>query len=104
MSEEIHSNVSEHMSDEEWRKHVCERFREGSARMDCLEAGLKTNTELTKKISEDTNELVAIFKSLKGGFKVLGWFGAMAKWVGGIALAVTSIYAAWQAMLKMFSR
>lgn len=70
--------------------------------MDCLEAGLNANTELTQRIREDTSELVEMFKALKGGLKVLGWFGTMAKWVGGIALAVTSVYAAWQAMLKMF--
>jgi hypothetical protein len=92
------------MSDSEWRKHVCERLREGSARMDCLETGLGANTALTQKISEDTTDLVEMFKALKGGLKVLGWFGTVAKWIGGIAVAVASVYAAWQALVKMFSR
>lgn len=72
--------------------------------MNCLEKGLNDNTVLTKKIDENTNEMVEMFKAMKGGLKVLGWFGTVAKWIGGIAVAVASVYAAWQALVKMFSR
>lgn len=54
-----------------------------------------------RKIECDTRELLEIFHSLKGGFRVLGWLGLFAKWVGGVAGAV---YGAWQLYLKYTGR
>jgi DNA anti-recombination protein RmuC len=57
--------------------------------------------ELKKKvneISETTQEMSDLFKTLKGGFKVIGWFGHFAKWVGGIIAAGAALYTFYQRM------
>jgi hypothetical protein len=41
-----------------------------------------------------THEVRDLLTAFKGGFKVLGWLGTGLKWVGGIALACTTIYTA----------
>ena len=58
---------------------------------------------MTETLGENTamtSELLDIFKAVKGGFKVLGWLGTAAKWVGGICAAIAAAYAAWHAFNK----
>lgn len=62
-------------------------------RMTAVEQGVKENTVLTSGIAEGTTELLDLFKSVKGGFKVMGWLGNFAKWVAGIAAAFAAVYA-----------
>jgi hypothetical protein len=38
------------------------------------------NTLAIQAVHERTNEMVDVFMAMKGGFKVLGWIGQLAKW------------------------
>ena len=63
-----------------------------------VEKGVAENTKLTTGIAEGTTELLDLFKSVKGGFKVMGWLGHFAKWIAGIAAAIAAIYAYVQSL------
>lgn len=56
------------------------------ARMDALEKKLDKNTELTQGV-------VNVFNTLESGIKVMGWIGAVAKWVITIGSAVGVLWA-----------
>ncbi|WP_141104009.1 hypothetical protein [Noviherbaspirillum denitrificans] len=67
--------------------------------MNKLEAGINANTaeiqkntRLTEELKADTREFLEVFNAVKGGFRVLGWIGTGAKWLGGIAAAGTALY------------
>lgn len=62
-------------------------------RITSVEQSVTDNTRITSSVREDTRELLDIIKSVKGGFKVMGWLGAALKWAGGIAAAFAGIYA-----------
>lgn len=62
-------------------------------RMTDVETGVKDNTAITTGIANDTAEMLDIVKSVKGGFKVMGWLGTFAKWVAGIVAMFAAIYA-----------
>ena len=56
-------------------------------------------TELSGKIDTNTGltqEIVDIFSALKGGIRVIGWVGNLAKWTSGVAVAVGAIYVFWK--------
>ncbi len=59
----------------------------GAKRMAAIEKALAENTEITEQI----RDFLAAFR---GGFRVLGWLGSGAKWVGGLAGAAVAIYSA----------
>ena len=61
------------------------RLADGHERMGRIESGLEAN-------SAATFELLELMRTLKAGFKVLGWFGVVAKWVGYMAGAATAIW------------
>lgn len=72
--------------------HVIRRFEaiedrldRGSDRMKAIEVELRENTDTTKEV----RELLEVGRS---GFKVLGWIGVAAKWLGGVAVAVGAIW------------
>lgn len=48
---------------------------------------------------EDTAEMIELFQAMKGGFKVLGWLGLLAKWgvaiVGGVGLIMKFTGVSW---------
>ena len=44
------------------------------------------------KFREDFAELLTIFRSGRGFFKVLGWIGAAAKWTIGLGAATAAIW------------
>ena len=56
-----------------------------SLRMTQIEDLLAQNTAMTA-------QMLDVVKAVKGGIKVLGWIGVGAKWLAGIAAAVTAIY------------
>ena len=58
-----------------------------------LKTAVENNTKLTAGIAGDTAELLDLFRSVKGGFKVLSWLGNFAKWVAAILAAFAAIYA-----------
>jgi hypothetical protein len=45
-----------------------------------------------------TKELLEAFQSVKGGFKVLGWIGNMAKWVASISAGGAAAWMFWERM------
>ena len=62
--------------------------------MDTLEALIEENRAAhaanAKALAENTaitKEIKDAFDALKGGFKVLGWIGAAAKWVAAVVTA-----------------
>lgn len=61
-------------------------------RLEQLEADLKLNTEATKKVAENTSDVVAAFKAAAGAFKVLELLGKIAKPL----LWIVAGYAAWK--------
>lgn len=72
---------------------VLRRFESLESRMQGVEKGVRDNTTITSGIAGDTSELLDLFKSVKGGFKVMGWLGNFAKWIAGFAAAFAAIYA-----------
>ena len=58
-----------------------ERLGHGDARMDRIEDELRKNTAMTADSQSGIAELLGIFNSIKGGFKVLGWLGTAFKWI-----------------------
>jgi len=48
-----------------------------------------------KQIKCDTGEVVAMFRALSGGFKVLQWLGALARPITYITASIAAAYGAW---------
>lgn len=66
--------------------HTIQRqLQHGDQRMTSMATDLAANTATTTEV----RDLLAAFK---GGMKVLEWLGRAARWVGGIAAALTAIY------------
>ena len=74
------------------------RLERGSDRMDAIERALKANTEATLEGNRDAREVLEIFQAVKGGIKVLGWIGAMVKWLAPLATLCFAAYSAFYAM------
>ncbi len=72
-----------------------QRLSAGDERMARIEGELAQNTALTKRLADDTSDLVDAFKAAKGAFKVLDFLGKVAKpflWIGSACLA---LYSGW---------
>lgn len=63
------------------------RLETGGDRMDRMERAINENTDLTVEVRD-------LLAALKGGMKVLGWLGVLAKWIGVVASAAVAIYTA----------
>lgn len=85
-------------SDAEWRAWVERRFKAGDEKMGQLASGLGTVSRDLKANTQITQEIRDIFAAVRSGFKVLGWLGTAAHWIGKIALAVGAIAGAWWAI------
>lgn len=59
---------------------------------------LELNTKATLEVKQNTDEIVAAWKALAGGLKVLGWLGTVAKYFALFAGAVTAAGGAWYAI------
>jgi len=64
-----------------------------------LETGLAENTAATKRIEasalrneSDTMEMLDMFRSARGGFKVLGLLGSILKWAVAVGASITALY------------
>lgn len=68
------------------------RQDEISGRMDLFGAELRVNTA-------KTDEVLGVLHTFKSGMKFLGWLGVGAKWIGGLAIAVTAVWQAVQALI-----
>lgn len=77
-----------------WRDYVAARLREGDERMAGFATSIKSLEGKVDSIDKNTSDIVNIFDSLKGGFRVLGWLGSLLKWLAyvgtplGTALAI----------------
>jgi hypothetical protein len=63
-----------------------------------LEQGLAENTATTKRIESDTAEMLDMFRSAKGGFKVLGYVGSILKWAAAFAASITALWLSLKGM------
>ena len=89
--------------------YVSRAFDASQVRMDCIETNLAANTEATKKNTEisethrdETQEMIEVFNSLKGGFKVLEWIGTAGKIVAGIVGGIGALIGVYHASTKFF--
>lgn len=62
-----------------------------AARMDAFDQRLAENTQSTKRVEDNTRELVDILKSWKGAMEVFEFLGKLAKPLAAIGLA----FGAW---------
>lgn len=57
-----------------------------------LEKGLADNTAATARVEENTAEMIDLFRSAKGGFKVLGYIGQIVKWALAVGASAAAIW------------
>lgn len=69
-----------------------------SERMDLMDAEIKRNIAATNVNTALAQEILELFSAVKGGFRVLGWLGTGAKWLGGIAGAGVALWVAWHTL------
>jgi hypothetical protein len=60
-----------------------------------LSKRVQDQEDSTKKLLDDVGQILEIFRSLMGGFKVLQGLGMLAKPIGAIAAAFAACAAAW---------
>ena len=75
------------------------RLDAGDARMGRIEADQKFMRAELVANSEMTSDIHTAIAAARTGFKVIGWLGACAKWIGVLAAAAVAIYTAFYAML-----
>lgn len=73
------------------------RLDVGDARMERIEQDLAANTAATQQTADSTAELVDLFNSFKGAFRVFDYIGRLAKPLGYIVGALASVAALWTA-------
>ena len=76
-----------------------DRLGAGDSRMGSIEAELAKNTAATKEVADGVQEIIAFFSAMKGGLKVLGWLGKLAKPLTALValgLALWSAYLAYR--------
>ncbi|MDH2052528.1 hypothetical protein [Achromobacter marplatensis] len=61
-----------------------------------LESGQIENTTAIQEVRADTKDMVELFHSLEGGFKVIERLGRMARPVGWFAGAAAAVLTLWQ--------
>lgn len=71
---------------EDWQRTVTRKFEENHKRMANLELEVKKN-------NDNSQELLDILSSVKGGLKVLGGLGFIIKWTASIAIPLITIWA-----------
>lgn len=76
------------MSDQE----VTSGLGELRDRVGRLEKGLADNTAATARVEENTAEMVEMFRSAKGGFRVLGYIGQIVKWALAVGASAAAIW------------
>lgn len=63
-----------------------------STRVTNLETGMKENTEVTKRIEENTRGIVEAWQAIVGGLQVLAFLAKLAKWGSAIAAFAGAIW------------
>ena len=69
-----------------------ERHEDNQRRFIEIEKKIDANTKLTERSVADAAEFLEIFRAVRGGFKVLGWLGNLAKWAAGLSAALLGAY------------
>lgn len=94
----IGTNQQDKRESADRRESVTVELRKGSERMARIERQLAENTATTAEntqainaVRERTDEMVEVFMAMKGGFKVLGWLGQLAKWAAPIIALIAAI-------------
>lgn len=77
--------------------HVDVRMEAGDSRMGNIEAELARNTAATKEIADGVQEIIAFFAAMKGGLKVLGWLGKLAKPMTALVALGLTLWSAYLA-------
>lgn len=78
---------------EERRRTTDPGFASLNDRVGALEEGLKANTEITKKIEQNTAGIVEAWNAIVGGLQVLGFLAKLAKWASWIAAGAAAVAA-----------
>lgn len=76
----------------DWQRSIEQRLADGDRRMSDMQTELSANTAVTTEVRD-------MLQTVRGGLRVLGWFGAAVKWVGGIATGLAALWAVLQAAL-----
>lgn len=63
-----------------------------------LEKGLADNTAATARVEENTAEMIDLFRSAKGGFRVLGHIGSILKWAAAVAASFVALWVSLKGM------
>lgn len=61
-------------------------------RMDTFEGALRANTELTRQVKANTDEIVILFESGRAFFRVMGMVGGGARWITKVAAGAAVIW------------
>jgi len=61
-------------------------------RVAALEKDLQANTAATQRVEANTSELVEVFRSLQGAFKVIAGIASILKPIGYIAAACAAVW------------
>ena len=77
---------------------IYERLNKGGERMDKMDLEIQRNTKLTESIDTNTKDLINLFQSWAGAFRVLEQIGRLARPVGYCAMAVGAVAAAYTAV------
>lgn len=62
------------------------------ARMDTFEGALRANTELTRQVKANTDNIVTLFESGRAFFRVMGMVGGFAKWLTKVAAGMAILW------------
>ncbi len=68
-------------------------------RQDELKKSIDTNTLITKQIQENTDELIGLFNTAKGGLKTATWLAGAFKFISGLVVAGIAFYLAVKSFL-----
>ncbi len=86
--------------DDKWRSNMSDRMDD----METLQTELKTaideNTAMTTQVRDNTEEMVELFKTMKGGLKILAALGTVAKWISAVSAAGAVVWLATKGWAK----
>lgn len=78
----LHSQVADLVA----RQHITDRLlAQNTLELHALRTSIKQNSEVMTEVQQ-------LFETLKGGFKVIGWFGNGVKWVAMAAAAFATLW------------
>jgi hypothetical protein len=81
------------LNEQDFRRLVVSLFEQGHEQMQTMQTAINTNTELTKKNAEDTQEMLSIFKNAKTGAAFFSWCGRAAKWLYPFVFIIALLWA-----------